>query len=55
MPTVHGVDSIHSRVPGTGVMPPPTVAASSNFQPSMPIGTTPERMPTFVVPKKAKL
>ena len=55
MPTVHGVDSIHSRVPGTGVTPPPTVAASLNFQPARPIGTTPDRTPTLVVPKRAKL
>jgi hypothetical protein len=36
-------------------MPPPNVAASLNFQPIMPIGTTPERMPALVVPKRAKL
>jgi hypothetical protein len=41
--------------PGTGVTPAPTVAASLNFQPAIPIGTTPARTPTLEVPKKAKL
>ena len=50
-----GHGRLHSRVPTTCVMPPPTIAASLNFQPSMPIGTTPARTPMFVVPKRAKL
>ena len=55
MPRVQGVVLSHSREPGTCVTPPPTVAASLNFQPIRPIGTTPERMPTLVVPNRAKL
>ena len=55
MPTVQGLPSIHSRVPGTGVTPAPSVASSLNLQPARPIGTTPDRTPTLVVPKRAKL
>ena len=54
-PTVHGLAMIHSRVPGTLVIPTPTVAASLNFQPAMPRGTAPALTPMFVVPKRANV
>ena len=54
-PRFQGDAESHSRDPGTCVTPAPTVAASLNFQPAMPIGTTPDRAPPSEVPKKAKL
>ena len=44
-----------SGAASSSVTPAPSVAASLNFQPAMPIGTTPDRAPASEVPKKAKL
>ena len=53
-PNVQGEAPIHSRVPGTGVTPAPMIAASLNFQPARPIGTTPKVIPMSEVPNRAK-
>jgi len=53
-PIVQGEGSTNSREPGTIVTPAPTVAASLNFHPAIPIGATPVLMPEFDVPNSAK-